>query len=103
MPTTLVVKNAEKAYAYSEMPFSSSAAIGIAVPTAVASNAMRRTTETMPRVSGRCAAPSTDSRRGAAGSFASEGSSVARMYTKVSAVPDGRHLPRSRRPLGRRS
>ncbi|CAM5595690.1 hypothetical protein SMICM304S_07370 [Streptomyces microflavus] len=35
------------------MPCSSRAATGIAVPTAVASNAMRNTTETMPMLSAR--------------------------------------------------
>lgn len=53
MPTMAVVKNAEKAYAYREMPFSSSAATGMAVPTAVASKAIISTTETMPSVSAR--------------------------------------------------
>ncbi len=53
MPSRLVVKYAEKANAYSATPSSRSAATGMAVPTAVASKAIRRTTVTMPRVSAR--------------------------------------------------
>ncbi len=53
MAKRLVVKYAENANAYSGMPCSSRAATGIAVPTAVASKAIRNTTETMPTLSAR--------------------------------------------------
>ncbi|CAM5268060.1 hypothetical protein SVIOM74S_02258 [Streptomyces violarus] len=53
MANRLVVKYAEKAKAYSGTPFSSRAATGMAVPTAVASKAISRTTETMPMLSAR--------------------------------------------------
>ena len=53
MAKRLVVKYAEKANAYNGMPCSSRAATGIAVPTAVASKAIRNTTETMPMLSAR--------------------------------------------------
>lgn len=48
IPNRLVVKYPENANAYSDTPSSSRAATGIAVPTAVASKAISRTTETMP-------------------------------------------------------
>ncbi len=53
MPNRLVVKYPENANAYSDTPCSSRAATGIAVPTAVASKAISRTTETMPMLSAR--------------------------------------------------
>jgi hypothetical protein len=61
IPNRLVVKYPEKANAYSEIPSSSRAATGIAVPTAVASKAMSSTTETMPTLSARYPCPSTPS------------------------------------------
>ncbi len=53
MPNRLVVKYPENANAYSATPFSSRAATGIAVPTAVASKAISSTTETMPMLRAR--------------------------------------------------
>ncbi|GAA3303273.1 hypothetical protein GCM10020295_51430 [Streptomyces cinereospinus] len=58
------MKYAEKANAYSGTPFSSRAATGIAVPTAVASKAISSTTETMPTLSARYDRPSTPSLSG---------------------------------------
>lgn len=75
MAKRLVVKYAENAYAYIGMPCSSRAATGIAVPTAVASKAIRNTTETMPMLSARYVRPSIPSgSRGPAGAGASTSS-----------------------------
>lgn len=53
IPNRLVVKYPENANAYRDTPFSSRAATGIAVPTAVASKAISSTTETIPMLSAR--------------------------------------------------
>ena len=62
MANRLVVKYDEKANAYSAIPSNSRAATGMAVPTAIASKAMSRTTETMPTLRARCSGPSTPPR-----------------------------------------
>ncbi len=53
MPNRLVVKYAENAKPYTEIPSSSRAATGMAVPTAMASKAISSTTETIPILSPR--------------------------------------------------
>ncbi|CAM5733931.1 hypothetical protein SALBM311S_11265 [Streptomyces alboniger] len=67
IPNRLVVKYPENANAYNDTPSSSRAATGIAVPTAVASNAISSTTETIPMLNARSGRLNTVSSRGGPG------------------------------------
>ncbi|PPS67021.1 hypothetical protein BV882_39780 [Streptomyces sp. 46] len=87
IPNRLVVKYPENANAYRDTPFRSRAATGIAVPTAVASKAMSSTTETIPTLNARYAAPSTPSSRSAAeGGPAASSTSASRGFGAVMAA-----------------
>src|SRR3954452_6397221 len=59
MPTTCATRNALNGQAYQASPWSSANAVGIAVPTAIASKAMKVTSRTRPAVVSRCARSSS--------------------------------------------
>src|SRR3954469_2996559 len=59
MPTTCATRNALNGQAYQASPWSSATAVGIAVPTAMASKAMKVTSRTRPAVVSRCARSSS--------------------------------------------
>src|SRR3954451_4734215 len=60
MPTTEATRNALNGQAYQASPWSSATAVGIAVPTAIASKAMKVTSISSPAVVRRCARSKTD-------------------------------------------